>query len=66
MIYYVYILTNQYHTVLYIGITSNIEKRLYEHGHGLIEGFAKKYHVHKLVYYESTSNIMSALERENN
>ena len=64
MSYYVYILTNKYHTVLYIRVTSNLEKRLYEHGNELIESFTKRYHVHKLVYYESTSNIMSALERE--
>ena len=43
---YVYILTNAAHTVLYIGVTSNLPRRLYEHKHELIDGFTKTYHVH--------------------
>ena len=62
--YYVYILSNWDDSVLYIGVTSNLPRRLYEHKHGLAEGFTKKYNVHKLVYFESTTNAYSAIERE--
>ena len=61
---YVYILSNWDDSVLYIGVTSNLPKRLYEHRNGLADGFTKKYNVHKLVYYEETSYMRSALERE--
>ncbi len=49
---------------LYIGVTSNLPKRVYEHKKGDIEGFTKKYHVHLLVWYECTENIDSAITRE--
>ena len=62
--YYVYILTNWKGTVMYIGVTSNLERRLYEHRHELVAGFTKKYHVHKLVYYEQTGDVKAAIERE--
>ena len=62
--YYVYILTNAYNRVLYIGVTGNLERRLYQHKTGCFEGFTKKYNVHKLVYFEETSDVHSALERE--
>ena len=61
---YVYILSNWDDSVLYIGVTSNLPKRLYEHRNGLAEGFTKKYNIHKLVYYEEASYMQSALERE--
>ena len=61
---YVYILSNWDDSVLYIGVTSNLPKRLYEHRNGLADGFTKKYNVHKLVYYEETSYMRSAIERE--
>ena len=61
---FVYILSNWDDSVLYIGVTSNLPKRLYEHRNGLVNGFTKKYNVHKLVYYEETSYLRSALERE--
>ena len=64
MSYYVYILTNKSDRVMYIGVTSNLERRLYEHKQELVDGFTKKYHVHKLVYYEQTSDIRSAIQRE--
>ena len=64
MNYYIYILTNSNHTVLYIGVTNNLERRLFEHRNESVDGFSKRYHLHKLIYYESTSDIMSALERE--
>jgi len=62
--YYVYILSNKRNGTLYIGITSNLKKRIYEHKEKLIEGFTKKYAVDKLVYYESTSDANRAILRE--
>jgi len=61
---YVYILTNKNDTVLYIGITSNLVKRIYEHKANLVEGFTNKYRTHKLVYYEVFEDIISAITRE--
>jgi putative endonuclease len=51
--YFVYILTNWNNRVLYIGITNNIERRIYEHKHKVIEGFTTKYNLNKLVYFET-------------
>ena len=62
--YYVYILANWNDTVLYIGVTSNLTRRLYEHRNHLVDGFTSKYNVNKLVYFESTNDIRSAIERE--
>ena len=62
--YYVYILTNWDDSVLYIGVTSNLTKRLYEHRNHLADGFTKRYNVHKLVYYEQTTDVNSAIARE--
>ena len=62
--YFVYILSNWDDSVLYIGVTSNLPKRLYEHRNHLVDGFTKKYNVHKLVYFEHTSDVNSAIARE--
>ena len=62
--YFVYILANWDDSVLYIGVTSNLERRLYEHKNGLVESFTKKYNVHKLVYFEHTGDVYSAISRE--
>ncbi len=62
--YYVYILTNKSNNVLYIGITDDIKRRLYEHKNKLNEGFTSKYNVHKLVYLEDTNNVLDAIARE--
>ena len=62
--YYVYILSNYLNTVLYIGITNNLCKRIWEHKQELISGFTKKYHIHNLIYYELFSDPVSAIERE--
>ena len=62
--YYVYIMTNYANTVLYIGVTNDINRRVYEHKNELNDGFTKKYHLHKLVYLESTSNVEDAIARE--
>ncbi len=62
--YYVYILTNEYNNVMYIGVTNDLSRRVYEHKSGETEGFTKKYHVHKLVYFESCHDVKAALARE--
>ena len=62
--YYVYILTNSTNRVLYTGVTNNIEKRLYEHKTKAVKGFTARYNVHKLVYFETTTEIYSAIQRE--
>ena len=62
--YYVYILTNWNNCVMYIGVTNNLERRLYEHRMGLNEGFSKKYRTHKLVYFEKTNDVSAAITRE--
>ena len=62
--YYVYILTNRYNTVLYIGVTNNLLRRVYEHKQGMLDGFTKRYKLHKVVYYESFSQVKDAIARE--
>lgn len=62
--YYVYIMTNENNTVLYTGVTNDLERRIYEHKNKLIEGFTNKYQVAKLVYYEITDDINAAIARE--
>lgn len=61
---YLYILTNQYNKVFYIGVTSDLIRRIWEHKNDVIEGFTKKYGVHKLVYYEVAGDIEGAINRE--
>lgn len=61
--YYVYIMTNKSRT-LYTGVTSNLQLRVYEHRTKLIEGFTKKYNITKLVYFEITNDVKSAIARE--
>lgn len=62
--YYVYLLTNKSNKVLYTGVTNNLERRLYEHKNKTIEGFTKRYNVNKLVYFEETTDVVSAISRE--
>ena len=59
-----YILTNRTNEVLYIGVTNDLVRRLYEHKSKLIDGFTKKYNVDKLVYCEETTDIKEAIKRE--
>ena len=62
--YYVYILSNWNDAVLYIGVTNDLQRRLYEHQNHLADGFTDKYNVHKLVYFEHTDDVRSAIARE--
>jgi len=62
--YFVYLLANWNNKVLYVGMTNNLERRLYEHKNKLVEGFTKKYNVTKLVYFEETCDVYAALTRE--
>ena len=62
--YYVYILASKKNGTLYIGVTNNLVRRIYEHKQGFVEGFPKKYDVHKLVYFETTDDVNSAIHRE--
>lgn len=62
--YYVYILTNTHNNVLYVGSTGDLKKRIYFHRKRLIDGFSKKYNLHKLVYYEACGDEQGALKRE--
>ena len=62
--YYVYILSNEWKNVLYIGVTNDLVRRMYEHKTELVEGFSKKYKTKNLVYFEETTDVLSAIARE--
>ncbi len=62
--YYVYLLTNWNNKVMYLGVTNNLERRLYEHKNKLASGFTEKYNVNKLVYFEETQDVTAAIARE--
>ena len=62
--YSVYILASKKNGTLYIGVTNDLERRIYEHKHNLLKGFTNRYHVHRLVYYEAHEDILHAIQRE--
>jgi len=62
--YFIYILTNKNHTVLYTGVANNLRKRVYEHKEKIHKGFTAKYNVDKLVYFEHYANVNDAIARE--
>jgi putative endonuclease len=62
--YWLYILTNKHRTTLYIGITNNIQRRLYQHRYGEVEGFTKRYHLNRLVWFEHFGNVKDAIACE--
>lgn len=64
MSYYVYVLASQRNGTLYVGVTNDLVRRVYEHKNGLADGFTKKYAVHTLVHYEISESIDSAISRE--
>ena len=62
--YYVYILASKRNGTLYIGVTNDLKRRIYEHKNNLIKGFTEKYNIHNLVYYEETNDVSVAIKRE--
>jgi len=62
--YYVYILASKHNGTLYIGVTNDLARRIYEHKNNLVKGFTWKYGVHTLVYYEQYDDAESAIQRE--
>ena len=62
--YYVYIMASKRNGTLYIGVTNDLIRRVYEHKNNLVEGFTNRYRVHTLVYWEQTENIEAAIQRE--
>lgn len=62
--YFVYLLTNKYHTVLYTGVTNDLVRRIYEHKNKMQKGFSEKYNLDRLVYYEMYEEIIDAIARE--
>jgi putative endonuclease len=62
--FYLYIMSNKTNTVLYTGVTNDLQRRIYEHKENMIEGFTKKYNVTKLVYYEILRDAQTAIARE--
>ena len=64
--YYVYMLASRRNGTLYIGVTNNLLRRIWEHREGLIPGFTKRYNVNMLVHYEAFESVHAALQRETN
>jgi putative endonuclease len=62
--YYVYILASRRNGTIYIGITNDLVRRVYEHKNDFIDGFTTKYHIHILVYFEQCNDVKSAIKRE--
>lgn len=62
--YFVYIVASKRNGTIYIGVTGNLQKRIWEHKQKIVEGFTKKYDIDQLVYFEQTSDVRSALLRE--
>ena len=61
---YIYFMSNRYNKVLYVGITSDLIKRIWEHKNKVVDGFTKRYNLYKLVYYEIYDDIETAINRE--
>ena len=62
--YYVYLMTNWNNKVIYVGVTNDLARRMYEHKNKLVDGFTKKYNINKLVYFEESQDINAAIARE--
>ena len=62
--YYTYILASKKNGTLYVGVTSDLIKRVYQHRNNLVAGFTSKYRVHRLVYFEQHRDVLSAIQRE--
>ena len=64
MNYYIYILANKKNWTLYVWVTNNLERRIFEHKNKIVQWFTSKYNINKLVYFEETNDIKNAIERE--
>ena len=64
--YYVYIIINKKDGVLYIGVSNDLERRMFEHKNKLVKGFSSKYNLNKLIYFESYQFVKDAIKREKN
>jgi putative endonuclease len=64
MQYYIYVMASKKNGTLYVGVTSDLIKRIYDHKNDLVEGFTQKYAIHNLVYFEATESVESAIARE--
>ena len=64
--FFVYIMTNKRNGTLYVGVTGDLARRIFEHREGLVEGFTKRYGLKMLVYYEAFDSILLAIQRESN
>jgi len=62
--FYIYILSSKSNSCIYIGVTNNLKRRVFEHKQGKVSSFTKKYNVHKLVYFEAFESIIDAIQRE--
>ena len=62
--YFIYIMSNKTDMVLYVGVTNNLVRRVFEHKNHLVKGFTSKYNVDKLVYFEQVNDVVSAIDRE--
>ena len=62
--FFVYILTNKNHHILYVGVTNNLKRRIFEHKNHMVDGFTKRYHADQLIYFEQTKDIYTAISRE--
>jgi len=62
--YYVYLMASQKNGTLYVGVTSDLVRRVWEHKHDVVEGFTKKYQVHRLVWFEASTDVTAAIHRE--
>ena len=62
--YYVYIITNINNSVFYVGVTNDLQRRIYEHKHKVVKGFSSRYNLYKLVYFDYTSDIYQAIKKE--
>lgn len=62
--YFTYLMSNKTNSVIYIGVTNDLERRIYEHKYKVLKGFTGRYNVNKLVYFEETDDVNQAIRRE--
>jgi putative endonuclease len=62
--YYVYLLSNQHHTVMYVGVTNDLQRRMWQHKNKAVPGFTSRYNIDRLMYFESFRDVSAAITRE--